>query len=55
MKKLDIICILDMSGSMDSIIVKAREGFNKFMNEQKESNNKIKFSLLFFVVFFLVK
>ena len=48
MKKLDIICILDMSGSMESIIVKAREGFNKFLNEQKESGNKIKFSLMFF-------
>lgn len=48
MKKLDIICILDMSGSMSSIIGKAREGFNKFLNEQKLSGNKIKFSLLFF-------
>jgi len=48
MKKLDIICILDMSGSMDSIIEKAREGFNQFLNEQKQSDNKIKFSLLFF-------
>jgi len=48
MKKIDIICILDMSGSMSSIIVKAREGFNGFLNEQKQSGNKIKFSLLFF-------
>jgi uncharacterized protein YegL len=48
MKKIDIICILDMSGSMSSIIEKAREGFNKFLIEQKESGNKIKFSLLFF-------
>ena len=48
MKKIDIICILDMSGSMSSIIDKAREGFNQFLNEQKQSENKIKFSLLFF-------
>ena len=48
MKKIDIICVLDMSGSMSSIIAKAREGFNQFLKEQKESNNKIKFSLLFF-------
>jgi Mg-chelatase subunit ChlD len=40
--------MLDMSGSMDSIIAKAREGFNKFLKEQKESKNKIKFSLMFF-------
>ncbi len=48
MKKVDIICILDMSGSMISIIEKAREGFNNFLKEQKHSKNKIKFSLLFF-------
>ena len=48
MNKLDIICILDMSGSMSNIIVKAREGFNQFLKEQKESGNKIKFSLMFF-------
>jgi uncharacterized protein YegL len=48
MKKIDIICILDMSGSMESIIDKAREGFNQFLKEQQESKNKIKFSLLFF-------
>jgi uncharacterized protein YegL len=48
MKKIDIICILDMSGSMCSIIEKAREGFNKFLKEQKQSDNKIKFSLMFF-------
>ena len=48
MNKIDIVCILDMSGSMSSIIVKAREGFNKFLMEQKESGNKINFSLMFF-------
>jgi len=48
MKKIDIICILDMSGSMGSIIEKAREGFNQFLKDQKNSDNKINFSLLFF-------
>lgn len=48
MNKIDIVCMLDMSGSMSSIIVKAREGFNKFLMEQKESGNKINFSLMFF-------
>jgi len=48
MKKIDIICILDMSGSMSSIIETARKGFNKFLKEQQESENKIRFSLMFF-------
>lgn len=48
MKKIDIICVLDMSGSMGSIIEKAREGFNQFLKEQKQSKKKIKLSLLFF-------
>ena len=48
MKKIDIICILDMSGSMSSIIEKARDGFNMFLKEQKQSKNKINFSLMFF-------
>jgi hypothetical protein len=48
MNKLDIICIIDMSGSMSSIIEKARDGFNKFLKEQKKSGNKIKFWLMFF-------
>lgn len=48
MKKININCIIDMSGSMSSIIEKARDGFNQFLNEQKASKNKIKFSLLFF-------
>lgn len=48
MKKIDINCIIDMSGSMDTIIKKARKGFNKFLKKQKESDNQINFSLLFF-------
>jgi len=48
MNKIDIVCILDMSGSMSSIIETAREGFNNFLQEQQESDNKIKFSLMFF-------
>jgi uncharacterized protein YegL len=52
MKKININCIIDMSGSMSSIIEKAREGFNQFLKEQKLSKNKIKFSLLFFDTYF---
>ena len=37
-----------MSGSMSSIIGKAREGFNQFLKEQQQSENNIKLSLLFF-------
>jgi len=48
MKKIDIVCILDMSGSMSSIIENVRKGFNKFLKEQKNSGNKINFSLMFF-------
>lgn len=48
MNKLDIICIIDMSGSMSSIIEQARKGFNKFLKEQKKSENQINFSLMFF-------
>ena len=48
MNKIDIICLLDMSGSMSSIIDKARKGFNTFLKEQKKSGNKINFSLMFF-------
>lgn len=48
MSKIDIICLLDMSGSMCSIIEDARKGFNTFLEEQKKSDNKIFFSLLLF-------
>ena len=46
MKKIDIICVLDMSGSMSSIIGKAREGFNQFLKEQQQSENEIYYSLI---------
>ncbi len=48
MKKINVICVLDMSGSMSNIIVEARKGFNKFLKEQKNSGEDIKFSLMFF-------
>lgn len=48
MKTLDINCIIDMSGSMSSIIEEARKGFNTFLKDQKKSGNKINFSLMFF-------
>lgn len=54
MKKININCIIDMSGSMSSIIKTARKGFNKFLKEQKNSNNKIDFSLLFFDTEFFI-
>lgn len=54
MRKVDIVCILDMSGSMDCIIDKARKGFNKFLKEQKESGNDINFTLAFFDTEFFV-
>jgi len=54
MKKINIICILDMSGSMSSIIKDARKGFNKFLKEQKQSNNKIDFTLMFFDTSFYI-
>lgn len=54
MKKVDINCILDMSGSMSNIIDKAREGFNKFLKEQKQSGNDINFTLAFFDTEFFV-
>lgn len=54
MKKIDIVCILDMSGSMSSIIGKAREGFNNFLEEQKLSGNDINFTLMFFDSHFYV-
>lgn len=34
--KTQIVCILDASSSMNSIIDEARDGFNKFIDEQKE-------------------
>lgn len=54
MKKINIICILDMSGSMISIIEKARDGFNSFLKEQKNSGNDINFTLMFFNTTFYV-
>lgn len=54
MKKINIICILDMSGSMNSIIEKARDGFNDFLKEQKNSGNDINFTLMFFNTTFYV-
>lgn len=54
MNKINIICILDMSGSMISIIEDARKGFNQFLKEQKQSDNKIKFTLMFFDTSFYV-
>jgi hypothetical protein len=43
-----------MSGSMNSIIEKARYGFNDFLKEQKNSGNDINFTLMFFNTTFYV-
>lgn len=34
--KTQIVCVLDASSSMNSIIDEARDGFNKFIDDQKE-------------------
>ena len=38
--KTHIICILDSSGSMSSMINEAIEGFNQFLEEQKASGKR---------------
>ena len=49
MKKYNkIICILDKSGSMDSIIDDAIGGLNTFLNSQKELNSDNKISIVLF-------
>lgn len=50
MKKnlIELICIVDMSGSMSKHEEAAIEGFEGFINEQKTKNKEIKTSLTFF-------
>ena len=52
MKKIDIICIIDKSGSMKSIAKDSIEGFNNFLNEQKSANYEARLSLLLFNSYF---
>ena len=45
---VNIICIIDKSGSMQSIVDEAINGFNMFLKEQQEAEYKSKLSLLLF-------
>jgi uncharacterized protein YegL len=44
----EIICILDRSGSMSPIIKSSTEGFNKFVNQQREEEGDARISLILF-------
>lgn len=46
--KTKIICILDRSGSMESILNQSIESFNFFLNEQKEVKGKAKMNIILF-------
>jgi uncharacterized protein YegL len=47
-KKVDIIIVLDKSGSMQSIKNETIDGFNNFVSSQKEINNESTLSLIQF-------
>lgn len=46
--KTEIICILDCSGSMGSMLTETIEGFNSFIDEQKAVKGKAKVTLVQF-------
>lgn len=46
--KTEIICILDRSGSMGSMLTETIEGFNSFIDEQKAVKGKAKVTLVQF-------
>lgn len=48
MEYVEIICILDKSGSMSSIQNDAIGGFNTFLREQQEIEGRVLFSLILF-------
>ena len=48
MKTVNIICIIDKSGSMRSIVDKAIDGFNSFLKEQQNDDYNAIMSLLLF-------
>lgn len=48
MKKINIICIIDKSGSMSSIAADAINGFNAFLLDQQKADYKAKMTLLLF-------
>lgn len=47
-KKINIVCIIDKSGSMSSIATEAINGFNTFLLDQQKSDYKAKMTLLLF-------
>jgi uncharacterized protein YegL len=47
-KPVDIVCVLDRSGSMTSIKEETIAGFNKFVSEQKENSIDARFTLVQF-------
>jgi len=48
MEKTEIVCILDRSGSMESIIDDAIGGFNNFIKEQKELDGEATITIAIF-------
>lgn len=48
MKHTEIICVIDRSGSMTSIKKSAIDGFNKFVNSQKELDGKANITTVLF-------
>lgn len=48
MKNVNIICIIDKSGSMESIVGKAIEGFNSFLKEQQKADYQAYMSVMLF-------
>lgn len=47
-KTIDLICILDKSGSMRSLAEKVRENFNTLVQEYQSSENNVKLTLVTF-------
>ncbi|GAG49084.1 unnamed protein product, partial [marine sediment metagenome] len=47
-EKTQIVCILDTSASMSSIIEEARGGFNKFLRDQKELPDEATITIIVF-------
>jgi len=51
-EKTEIVCILDRSGSMNSIIEDAIGGFNSFINEQKKEDTPATITVVLFDDFY---
>lgn len=46
-KKLDVVFLLDRSGSMSNCVEDTIGGYNNYLNEQKENNNSLITTILF--------